>query len=70
MNAYKLNGIAGHMFRKAVCDELKIEFSDIYKTVKNLESDGTILLHNGRKFKLGLIEFESELDELKRILNE
>ena len=69
MNAYKLNGMAGHMFRRSVCDSLKIDHTQIYKAVKDMYSDGKIIMHDGREFKLELIEVESELDELKRILN-
>ena len=36
MNAYLLNGMAGHFFRQAVCEALKIPHTEIYKTVKKI----------------------------------
>ena len=56
MNAYKLNSISGNYFRKAITDSLEIPFTDIYKVVKEIKTDGTIVMHSGRKFKLKLIE--------------
>jgi hypothetical protein len=59
MNAYKLNGIAGSMFRKAVCEKLKIPHSEIYKEIKNID------------FKTGIIEtkvgdkYEFKLEKIK-----
>lgn len=54
MNAYKLNGFAGYQFRKAVCDELDISHSEIYKVIESISSDGTIKLKSGNKYKLEL----------------
>ena len=33
MNSYKLNGQAGHYYRKAICEGLNIPHTEIYKTV-------------------------------------
>jgi hypothetical protein len=54
MNSYKLNGIAGHTCRKAICESLKIRHFDIYKVVKNIDSNGVIETGDGAKFKLKL----------------
>jgi len=56
MNAYKLNGHAGHYYRMMICKHLGINFTRIYKTVKDIKQDGTITLHDGRKFKPELKE--------------
>ena len=54
MNAYKLNGISGQCFRKAICDGLDIFPSDIYRVVKSINSNGIIELKSGNKFRLEL----------------
>lgn len=54
MNAYKLNGIAGHVTRQAICKELNIHHTDLYKTVKNIDSKGLVELKDGRKFQIVL----------------
>jgi len=54
MNSYKLNGIAGHTCRAAICESLKIRHIDIYKVVKNIDSNGIIETNDGTKFKLKL----------------
>jgi hypothetical protein len=54
MNSYRLNGIAGHTCRAAICDSLKIRHIDIYKVVKNIDSNGVIETTDGTKFKLKL----------------
>jgi len=54
MNAYILNGMAGHYYRKAVSEGLGIHWNDIYKTVKTIENDGTLILHDKRRFKVVL----------------
>jgi len=58
MNAYKLNGRAGHYYRKMICESIGIDFTEIYKTVKDIDKDGTIILHDGRKFKPELKEIK------------
>ena len=58
MNAYKLNGVAGHHYRKMIYESLNIPHTQIYKTVKDIDKDGTIMLHDGRKFKPELKEIE------------
>lgn len=54
MNSYKLNGIAGHTCRAAICESLKIKHVDIYKVVKNIDLNGVIETADGSKFKLKL----------------
>jgi hypothetical protein len=54
MNSYRLNGIAGHTCRAAICESLKIRHFDIYKVVKNIDSNGVIETADGAKFKLKL----------------
>lgn len=54
MNSYKLNGIAGHTCRAAICESLKIRPVDIYKVVKNIDRNGVIETTDGTKFKLKL----------------
>ena len=54
MNAYKLNGMVGHVCREAICRGLGIPFSDIYLTVKHIDNKGTIYTKDGRAFKLKL----------------
>ena len=56
MNAYKLNGYAGHYFRKAICDGLRIPHSMIYKEVIDINEKGHILTKNGKIYKLTLTE--------------
>ncbi len=56
MNAYKLNGQAGHHFRVAVCKKLNIRGTEIYKAVKDISRDGVILTKDGKKYKLELKE--------------
>jgi hypothetical protein len=58
MNAYKLNGIVGHICRDAICKELKINHTDIYKEVRNIDSNGTITTKDGKKYELVLKEKE------------
>lgn len=59
MNAYKLNGRAGGYYRKAICDGLKIPHRDVYKAVKEIHSNGTIVSNDGRKFQLKLVEIKT-----------
>jgi hypothetical protein len=56
MNAYKLNANAGHYFRKAICDGLKIPWTMIYKEVIDINEKGHILTKNGKVYKLTLTE--------------
>jgi len=58
MNSYKLNGRAGHQYRSMICKHLGIKYTEIYKTIKEIEDDGTIILHDGRKFKPELKEIK------------
>jgi hypothetical protein len=60
MNSYKFNGIAGHVFRKALVDNLNITFKNIYREVKDIESNGNIIMKDGRKFKLKLEQLKDE----------
>jgi len=75
MNSYKLNGMVGHVCRSAICKELKISHTEIYKTVKNIGSDGTIHTKDGRVFKLKLEQVavvlqEDQLAEVERCKND
>lgn len=60
MNAYKLNGMAGHYFRMTIVKYLKIHWTDIYKTVSKIESSENnpciITTKEGKKYKLVLKE--------------
>lgn len=62
MNSYKLNGMAGHLTRQAIIKGLNITSIELYKTVKSIDNNGIIILHDGRKFKL---ELKKYLDENK-----
>ena len=54
MNSWKLNGIAGHLTRQIIIESLNIVPTELYKTVKSINNNGIITLHDGRKFKLEL----------------
>ena len=54
MNSWKLNSLSGHFFRQAICRNLKIHHTEIYKTIKNIDSEGIITTKNNNKFKLKL----------------
>ena len=56
MNSYKLNSIAGHEFRSAICKFFGIRHSDIYSFIKDIDRNGVITLSNGQKFTLTLEE--------------
>jgi hypothetical protein len=57
MNSWKLNGHAGHIFRKTVCDSLKIHHTEIYRKVKDIDTyKGIITMKDGKKYKLELKE--------------
>jgi len=58
INSYKLNGIAGHMTRQAICKGLNINFTDIYKIVKSVNNDGIIETTDGKKYQLTLKKLE------------
>lgn len=60
MNSWKLNGIAGHLTRTAICEKLNIRFTDIYKTVKSINNNQIIEIHDGKKYKLELKEIKNE----------
>ena len=59
MNSYKLNGIAGHLTRTAICKKLNISSTEIYKAVKSISSNGIIETRDGKKYKLELIEIKN-----------
>jgi len=65
MNSYKLNGQAGHYYRKAICEGLNIPHTEIYKTVMDISRDGIITTKDGRQFKVKLIELNQNKDENK-----
>ena len=58
MNAYKLNGMVGHMARSAICDGLGISHLDIYKSLSCVDHNNVIHAKDGRKFELKLIEIK------------
>jgi|LakMenEpi03Aug12_release.lakeMendotaPanAssembly.Ray.scaffolds.fasta_scaffold191330_5 hypothetical protein len=60
MNSWKLNGIAGHLTRKAIISKLNITFTQIYKTVKSIDNNGIIETYDGKKYVLELKEIENE----------
>ena len=60
MNSWKLNSTAGHHYRKAICDNLGCEYTNIYKEVKNIAPNGDITSADGRKYKFVLKEIKDE----------
>ena len=56
MNSWKFNSIAQHVLRIVFHKQLNIEYSDIYKTIKDINADGEIETKDGKKFKLVLQE--------------
>ena len=51
MNAYKLNGGAGHWFRSAIYKHLEISHLDIYKIIQDISRSGVIILKKNLKFQ-------------------
>jgi predicted transcriptional regulator len=60
MNSYRLNGMAGHVTRRAICKSLGIKPSDIYKEVKDMHVDGTVVTKDGKKYQVELREIVDE----------
>ena len=58
MNSWKLNGIAGHLTRQAICKSLNIQNTEIYKIVKSIDNDGIIETTDGKKYQLKLKKLE------------
>ena len=58
MNSFKLNGMAGHLTRQAIIKGLNISFTEIYKVVKSVDSEGIIETKDGKKYKLMLTELK------------
>jgi hypothetical protein len=56
MNAWRLNGLAGHYFRTAIANAWKIPLSMIYKQVHDITNEGHIVRRDGKVFKLTLTE--------------
>ena len=57
MNAYKLNGIVGHLLRRAICKKLQIHHTDIYKVVSDAyttSEESIIETKEGKKYKITL----------------
>lgn len=54
MNSWKLNSLSGHFFRQTICRDLKIHHTEIYRTIKNIDSKGVITTKDGSKYKLKL----------------
>ena len=51
MNSYRLNGMAGHFFRRAICKHFGIKHTEIYKHVKDMSGD-YIIMKDGSKYVL------------------
>lgn len=60
MNSYKLNGMAGHLTRNAICEKLNIPFTEIYRKIKSISNSGIIETHDGKKYKLKLIDIKNK----------
>ena len=60
MNSWKLNSHIGHHARVAICKSLKMQHTSIYRTVKDIDKNGTITIYNGKKYQLELKEIENE----------
>jgi hypothetical protein len=56
MNSWKLNSHASHYFKQAVTKGLFINYSDIYKTIKDIDENGVIETKDGKKYQLELKE--------------
>ena len=56
MNAWKLNGIVRHVCRQAICKGLGLHHTNIYKEIKNIKVDGTIITKDGKEYELVLKE--------------
>ena len=54
MNSWKLNGMAGHVCRLAICKGLGIEHTRIYKEIKDIKINGTIVTKDNKKYELVL----------------
>lgn len=71
MNSWKLNGIAGHITRSAICKGLNIPYKDIYKTIKSIEQDNIIVTKEGKRYEIVCVPegyvFEKSL---RKIINE
>jgi len=63
MNSWKLNGLAGHHYKSAICKTLNISSRDIYKTVKDIDNKGVITTKDGRRFMMKLEEIDQNKDE-------
>ena len=66
MNSYRLNGIAGHQFRRAVYKQLEISHTQIYKEEKSISNKGVITVKDGRKFTLSLVEIKEKENGITR----
>jgi len=59
MQSWKFNSIANYSLRIAIATSLNIPFSDVYKTVRDIDNNGfrcTVKTKNGKKYKLVLEE--------------
>lgn len=63
MNAYRFNGMAGWLTRIAICKGLSIPNTLIYKKVKDILSDGKLLMDDGKLYELTLTEVKNEQDK-------
>ena len=60
MNSWKLNGIAGYFFRKAICDAWKVPLPMIYREVVHINAEGHILRRDGKVYKLTLTQITND----------
>jgi hypothetical protein len=58
MNSWKLNGVAGHLARRAIVKGLNITFCQLYKTVKTVTNENVIITQDGSKYCLTLTKIE------------
>lgn len=57
MNAYKYYGRCGYLVSRAIVKKLDIPYSDIYKTLEDIEAkDGVVITKEGKRYELKLVE--------------
>lgn len=64
MNSWKLNGMAGHLTRSAICKSLNIHHTEIYKVVKSVHRD-VIETQDGKKYELILKEIKDDTSKIR-----
>jgi hypothetical protein len=60
MNAFKFNSMCGVLVRSVVCKQLDIHWTDVYKNVDNVKTNGEIHTKDGKIYKLQLKEITDE----------